>query len=184
MRHFDRPSSVNLLTQMRGSGECYIVRGQQRREITPGEKAVFGLALAGQGIETLQRLVDESRVTHHKAVFRQVIEELAHQRAEVGLCRKIVGTGKGGVELQPGARGALTELRAQNVEQQRLRGAEPLYQRLQTSALAHPSARGAFPDGAQEAIAHLRKQLRMLMTIDEIRCSAEQILERCELHHQ
>jgi len=57
-----------------------------------------------------------------------------------------------------------------------------------------PAAGGDRPDapGAgrgllhrlQKRIAHLRKQLRMLVAVDEIRLASEQLLERRQLHHQ
>src|SRR5439155_1223269 len=87
-------------------------------------------ALGGQRIETDQDIVDESGMAHHEAAIRQQIEELRHQGTEVGCPRKIIGAGEGGVECETCARGALAELRAQDIEQQRLGRAEPFCQRL------------------------------------------------------
>ena len=49
------------------------------------EKVEFAFALVGQGIEAAKGFIDESRVAHHNAAFRQSGEKLTHQRGEIGL---------------------------------------------------------------------------------------------------
>ena len=97
--------------------------------------------------------------------------------AEIGLPGEIIGAGESGVEGEFGARGAPAELRAQGVENQRLRGAEPPGQRLVAAALANPGAGCGLFHRRQERVAHLRKQLRVLVTVDKIRRAAEQFAE-------
>ena len=108
-------------------------------------------------------------------------KELAHQHAEIGRFRKIIGAGKGGIERDAGSRGALAELRAEDVEHQRLGRAEQLCQRLEASALADPGAGRGFLHRAQEGVAHLREELRVLVAVDEIGRAAEQLPEGREL---
>ena len=45
---------------------------------------MFGFALGGQGIEADKRFVDKARMAHHEPAFRQPVEELPHQVAEIG----------------------------------------------------------------------------------------------------
>ena len=56
--------------------------------------------------------------------------------------------------------------------------------RLVASALANPGVGRGFLHRRQERVAHLRKQLRMLVAVDEIRRAAEQFAEGRKLHHQ
>jgi len=80
------------------------------------EKSMFTFALDRQRVEADKGLIDETGMTHDEAAFRQPIEELSHQRAEVGPSGKIIGAGESGIEGDPGARGARAKLRAQDVE--------------------------------------------------------------------
>src|ERR1700704_3257920 len=100
------------------------------------EKSVFVFALAGERIEADKGFIDETGMTHDETALGQPIEKLPHQRAEIGLLRKIIGAGESGIEGDSGARGARPKLRAQDVEKQRLGRAEPPDQRLIASALA------------------------------------------------
>src|SRR5229473_1032814 len=141
------------------------------------EKSVLVLALGRQRVEAEKGFVDKARVTHDEAILRQSVEKLPHQRAEIRLWGKIISAGEGGIECDVGARGAAAKLRTQNVEKQRLGGAEPPGQRLPASALANPGVGRGFFHRRQECVAHHRKQLRVLMTVDEIRGAAEQFAE-------
>ena len=76
------------------------------------QKSVFVFALVGEGIEADEGFVDEAGMTHDETAFRQPIEKLSHQRAEIGGLRKILGAGESGIECDIGARGARTKLRA------------------------------------------------------------------------
>src|SRR6266699_3228582 len=107
------------------SAQCNFVRGQQAREMLAPEKGVFMFALDRQRVEADQGFVNESRMTHDEAMFRQPVEKLPHQHAEIGLPREIIGAGESGIEGDIGARGPAAKLRAQNVEKQRLRRTEP-----------------------------------------------------------
>src|SRR6266446_8522895 len=120
------------------SVQCNFVRGQQPRKMLAPEKRVFVFALDRQRVEADQGFVDEPRVTHDEAILRKPIEKLSHQHAEIGLSRKIIGTGEAGIECDIGAQGAATKLRAQNVEKHRLGRAEPPEQRRLASGLANP----------------------------------------------
>src|SRR6266704_3151146 len=166
------------------SVQCNFVRSQQPREMLAPKKRVFVFALDRQRVEADQGFVDEPWVTHDEAILRKLIEKLSHQHAEIGLLRKIIGTGEARIECDIGARGAATKLRAQNGEKQRLGRAEPPEQRRIASALANPGVGRSFLYRRQERIAHYRKQLRMLMTVDEIRGAAKQFVESRELRHQ
>src|ERR1700722_10923121 len=146
------------------------------------KKRVFALALIGERIEADQDVVDQAGVTHHDAIFRQMVEKLLHQRAEIGWPGEIIGAGEAGIERDAGAPGAVAKLRAQDVEHQRLGRTKPLAKRLTATALAHPGAGSGFLDRRQKCVADLRKQLRMLVTIDKIRRAAEQLAESRELH--
>ena len=86
------------------------------------EKSVFAFALVGQRVEADKNLIDHPRMTHDDAAFRQAIEKLSHQRAEIRLPGKIIGAGEAGIECDIGARSAAAKLRAQDIENQRLGG--------------------------------------------------------------
>src|SRR4030081_2025011 len=165
------------------SVQCDFVRSQQPRKMLAPKKRVFVFALDRQRVEADQGFVDEPRVTHDEAILRKLVEKLSHQHAEIGLLRKIIGTGEARIECDIGARGAATKLRAQNVEKQRLARAEPPEERRIASALANPGVGRSFFHRRQERIAHYRKQLRMLMTVDEVRGAAKQFVESRKLHH-
>ena len=51
----------------------------------------------------------------------------------------------------------------------------------EASALANPGVGRGFLHRAQEGVAHLRKQLHVLVAVDEIGRAAEHLLERGEL---
>jgi hypothetical protein len=89
------------------SGQCNIIRRQQRRELAACEIRVFVFALGGQGIEVSQRVVDKAGMTHHEPAIRKVIEELPHQDGKIRRLRKIIGAGKSGIERDVGFGGAL-----------------------------------------------------------------------------
>src|SRR6266849_10825721 len=97
------------------SVQCNFVRSQQPREMLAPEKRVFVFALDRQRIEADQGFVDEPRVTHDEAILRKPIEKLSHQHAEIGLSRKIIGTGEARIECAIGVRGAAAKLRAQKI---------------------------------------------------------------------
>src|ERR1700730_5722310 len=96
----------------RMSCQCNVVRGQQLREILAAEKGVFLFALEGERIEADQGLIDEAGMAHDETAFRQPIEELSHQRAEIRLPGKVIGAGECRIEGDTGAGGAVAELRA------------------------------------------------------------------------
>ena len=102
-------------------------------------------ALGGQRIEADEHFVDEAGMAHHEPAVRQTIEELLHQRAEIGLSRKIISAGKRRIECDPGGCGALAKLRAQNVEHQRLGRGEPLCKRAEAAGVTfNPAFAGAY----------------------------------------
>src|ERR1035437_8386057 len=119
------------------SAQCNFVRRQQAREMLAPEKSVLMFALGCKRIEADKDIVDEPRMTHDEAALRQPIEQLSHQRAEIGLLRKIISTGESGIECDTGPRGAAAKLPAQNVEEQRLGRAKSPGQGPMASALAN-----------------------------------------------
>src|ERR1700690_120624 len=100
------------------SAQGNVIRGQQRLEMLSAEKCVFAFALNRQRIEADKDLVDHARVTHDDTGLRQTVEKSLHQRPEMGLSGKIIGTGESRVERDIGARGTAAKLRAQGVENQ------------------------------------------------------------------
>ncbi len=60
----------------------------------PAEKCVFAFALVRQRIEADKDLIHQPRVTHDDTGLGQAIEELLHQRPEIGMAGKIIGTGE------------------------------------------------------------------------------------------
>src|SRR6266700_2105683 len=94
------------------SVQCNFVRSQQPREMLAPKKRVFVFALDRQRVEADQGFVDEPRVTHDEAILRKLIEKLSHQHAEIGLLRKIIGTGEARIECDIGARGPATKFGA------------------------------------------------------------------------
>ena len=124
--------------------------------------------LMGQRIEAYQGVVDKARVAHHQAAIGQAVQELLHQLGEIGLLRKIIRAGKAGVEGEVGAGGALAELVLSPSSISAFGDAEPLRQRPVASALAHPGVGRMLLDGRKKGIAHLRKQLHVLVAVDEV----------------
>src|SRR3984893_13031231 len=112
------------------STQCHIVRSQQARELLAPEKSVLVLAMGCKRIEADQGIVDEAGMAHDETALRQPIEKLPHQGAEIRSLREIVSAGESGIERDVRPRGAAAELRAQDVENQRLGAAEPAGQRL------------------------------------------------------
>ena len=161
-----------------------MLAAEQRQKVLAAEKFVFAFALRRQRIEADQHIVHEARMAHDDSGLRHPLKELAHQGAEIGLPGKIIGAGKSGVEGNAGAGGAAAELRAQHVENQRLRRIQTLRQRPVAAALANPCVGCCFLDRRQESLAHARKELRMLVAIDKVGAAAEQLDEGCELHRQ
>ena len=148
------------------------------------EKSVFMFALGRERIEADQDIVDEAGMTHDEAAFRQPIEKLLHQRAEVRRLIKIIGAGESGIERNTRARGAAAKLCAQDVENQSFGSAEPAGQRLIAPALADPGFGRSLLHRRQKRVAHPGKQLRMLVGVDKVRRAAEQFVESRKLHPQ
>ena len=103
-----------------------IVRASNGGKCSPPRNACSRSRWVRQRIEADQGFVDEPGMTHDEAAFRQSVEKLLHQRAEIGLPGKIIGAGEGRIEGDTGACGTAAKLRAQNIEKQRLGRAEPL----------------------------------------------------------
>src|ERR1700693_155983 len=120
------------------SAQSNFICSQQARELLAREKSVFVLAMGCKRIQADQGIVDEAGMAHDETALRQPIEKLPHQGAEIRSLREIVSAGESGIERDVRPRGAAAELRAQDVENQRLGGAEPPRQRLIASALADP----------------------------------------------
>src|SRR6201999_1264885 len=102
------------------SAQRDVVGCQQGREVLTREKSVFMLAMDCQRVEADKGFVDKSGMTHDETTLRQPVEKFSHQGAEIGLPGKIIGAGESGIEGDIGAPGAAAELRAQDVEEQRL----------------------------------------------------------------
>src|ERR1700723_2703205 len=121
------------------------------------EKSVFAFALAGQRVEADKNVIDHPRVAHDDAIFRQAIEKLSHQRAEIRLAGKIIGAREAGIEYEIGALGAGAKWRAKDIENQGLGRAEPPGQRPMASALANPGIGRGLLHRRQKGVAYLRK---------------------------
>ena len=94
------------------------------------------------------------------------------QRGEVGLAVEIVGAGKGriGGDAQPPRLAAKRE--AQYVEHQLL-GQTQARRRARAAALPDPGAGRGLRRHLEHRVAHLRKQLHVLMAVDEVGRAAE-----------
>ena len=108
--------------------------------------------------------------------------KLPHQRAEIRLPRKIIGAGEAGIEGDAGARGAACETARSGCRapapwaspSRRAKGWPRPPWRTQASG-------AACLHRGQKGVAHLRKQLHVLMAVDKVRRAAEQLAERREL---
>ena len=118
---------------------------------------MFNFALGGQRVEAYKRVVDKAGMTHDEPALRHPVEKFAHQGAEIGPPREIIGSRESGIAGDIGARGEATKLRTQEVENQRLRRAEPPGQGLIASALANPGAGRGLLHRRKEGLAHPRK---------------------------
>src|SRR5205814_4267822 len=101
--------------------------------------------------------------------------------AEIGRPREVIGAGEAGIEAKACLAGAAAELRAQDVEHERLRRRKALRQWQVAGALAHPGFWRGLTDRVDKAVAYLRKELHMLMAVDEIGRSSERFREGCQL---
>src|SRR4051812_977192 len=155
-----------------GSSQRNIVRIQQPRKGVAGEIRILALALPGERIEAGQDVVDETRVAHDNAALGKTLEKLLHQTGKIGSARKIIGAGECRIECNIRARGAATELRTQQLDYQRLGSKKAPMQRPMASALPHPGGGCGLLHGREKTLADLRKQLNVLMAIDEIRRAA------------
>src|SRR6516164_825879 len=127
-----RAGSENTSTQ----GD--LVCRKQRRKLLAAEKSVFAFALPRQRIKADQDVIHQPRVTHDHATVGRALQKSLHERREIGLSGKIIGSPEARIERDLGARGAAAELRAQEVEKQGLGRAEAIEQGLIARALANP----------------------------------------------
>src|SRR5215470_7442500 len=107
-------------------------------------------------------------MTHHHAAVRQPIEKLRKGIGKIRLVAERVGAGEGRIGAYPERRRAATEAPAQNVEQHSFAVAGRANERPCTPALAHPGIGRLAPGDREQRLAHLRKQLDVLVAVDEI----------------
>src|SRR4029077_5566148 len=140
MQMIDRSRKMRLRAT-KDSAQGDFVRCQHGGKLLGAEKSVFAFALHCQRIEADQDVIDQARMTHDHAAIGHALKKSLHQRAEIGRSGEIVGAREARIERQPRARCAGAELRAQQVEEQRLGRAEAIEEGLIAPALANPGLR-------------------------------------------
>src|SRR5262249_2322737 len=91
-----------------------------------------------------------------------------------------VGSGKARIEFNPQSFGFPAEPETQNVQGERLAVLQPSA-RFCAGALSHPGVGRALRDDPEKSIAYLRKQMNVLVTVDEIRRATEHIDKGAQL---
>src|SRR5919198_642238 len=107
-------------------------------------------------------------MTHHNAAVREPIEKLRKGIGKIRLIMERIGAGEGRIGAYAERRRAATKAAAQDVEQHSLAVAERANERLHASALTYPGIRRLAPGDREQRLAHLWKQLDVLVAVDEI----------------
>ena len=154
---------------------------QQVRERIAGQEGVFALAQRGERIEPLQLRIHEARMAHDHAAIRQLIEEAGEQGREIGVVAERIGARETRIGAQAERIGALPEIVAQVIEQPGLAVAQAEGARRHPPALPQPGARRIGLGDLEHRFADLRKQMHVLMAVDEIGRAAEGVDEHPQL---
>src|SRR5262249_37236444 len=142
---------------------------------------VFALAQVGERIETPKLLVDMAGVAHENAALGQSFEKSRKQRGKVRRGIEIVDAGECRIGPEPFRRRAAAKATAETAQRRRLEVACQNPQRQRAPALAHPrGGRGAF-DRGEYGVANLRKEMHMLMAVDEVGRAPECVRKRRKL---
>src|SRR5262249_52432957 len=120
-------------------------------------------------------------MTHHHTAVRQPVEKLWKRHGKIRLVPERVGPGKGRVGAHTERRSATAEATAEDVEQESLAIVESMTARQHAPALADPCAGGLAPGDCEYRVAHLRKQLHMLVAVNEVGRAAEMLREGAHL---
>src|SRR5215213_1145091 len=142
--------------------------GEQGRESLGSKKSVLALALYGQRIEPCEFGVNQAGMAHDESLVRQPVPKIFKKLGKVGSAVEDISPGECRVGAHAQSLRATPELPAQDVEQQRLRVCESLVQWQGPAALTHPGVRRCELANLQHSVAHHRKYMHMLVTIDKI----------------
>src|SRR5581483_11236670 len=153
---------------------------EQRRERIACEIGIFLLAQRGQWVEPLELRIDKARMAHDQSVCRQRVEKARKQRREIGAATKIIGAGEGGIgaDAAPGRAG--TKAAAEEVEHQAFGSGKPC---AHAATWSHPSSGRELRRHLDHRVANLRRELYVLVSIDEIRRLAKRGDESLQLMH-
>ena len=116
-----------------------------------------------------------ARMAHHQAAFRQAVRRKpGNSFAKSAFGAKRIGAGEGRIggdaeRLRARARNS----RLSQSSSSAFRSVRRAVQRQRAAALAHPGLRRESLAVVQHRLAHLRKQMHVLMAVDEIRRAAE-----------
>src|SRR5207249_659996 len=111
------------------------------------------------------------------APVRKPIEKLRKGIGKTSPVAERVGAREGGVGTHAERRRAVTEALAQNGEQQSFTIVERANERPRAPALPHPGLGRLAACDREQRLAHLRKQLDVLVAVNEIRRAAEMLRE-------
>jgi hypothetical protein len=156
------------------------VLGQRLRKFIGIEIGELPFALIRERIEPFKFSVDEAGMTHDQPAIRQPGQKARKNRREGRLATEIIGAGKGRIGGDTKSSRLAAEADAQNIDQQFLAALEPL-RRPRAAALPHPGLGRHLRRHPQHGVAHLRKQMHVLMTIDEVGWPAESLDEGLHL---
>src|ERR1700674_3146040 len=107
-------------------------------------------------------------MAHDEAALGQSLEKPRKQRGKIRIRIEIVDAGKGRIGRYAARRGAAAKAAAELAQGQRLEVPEQDPQRQRAAALPHPGGRrGAFRRG-EGFLAELRKQMHVLMAVEEV----------------
>src|SRR5262249_10532698 len=112
---------------------------------------------------------------------RQPVEKRWKHRSKIRLVPEPVGPGKSRIGAHAERRRATTEATAQEVEQEPLAIVESVTTGQHASALADPCAGRLALGNCEYGVAHLWKQLNMLVAINEVGRAAEMLREGAHL---
>ena len=153
-----------------------MARKQARKAVLSKER-VFLLPQGGERIELLQLRVDEAWMTHHHAAVWQPVEKVWKGRSKVRLVSERVGAGEGRIGAHAKRGGTAAEATAEDVEKKALAIVESMTAWKCAPALAHPCGRRLASGDCEQRVAHLWKQLHMLVAVNEVGRAAEVICE-------
>src|SRR5438874_1277865 len=165
----------------RPSGECEASRSKDLREGIAGKICVFLLAQSRQRIELAQLGVHETGMRHDHSLLRKPIEEMRKEVAVDDAVLEIVSAGKCRIGSDAESLGATADASAEQIEHETLAIAKPLRGAKSAAALAHPGCRRLSGCDLEHRLADLRKQMRVLMAVDERGPAAENLDEPAQL---